>query len=350
MALPEAVVKQEEEAQAIFNQMYGTKDTDGKDTPAPPEGGEAPEGSATDEAKPEKVEGKPTEDGEAAQPITKEEAPADADARLKADYEKLLHSHEVLKGKYNAEVPRSAEQLRASEQRIRELEAKIAALEVRGVEPKKTKDEPAREDHTKRLAAIEADFGKDAAGNINQLIEDRAREIANEAIKAVRGEVEGLGKTVARTREERFLSDLTSLNKSWRETYKSPEFASMLGETEPFTGKTYGDLAQEANDAMDPQRLAKIYNLFDSRNVPAEKVAAPEVKKEVRSKEELIAPSGSPKAAAPSGDKPEYIKTSDIERYYQESALGRWNDRPKEKAEMESRINRAISNRWVIEG
>lgn len=341
VTLPTAVLEQEKEAQELFEKMYG-KEGEGKtevDTGAPTEV------STTDGESAEKVEEKPVEDGEAAQPAADDKAStlqAEYDA-LKVEHEKLQHSHSVLQGKYNAEVPRGAE-------RIRELEAKAAALEVRATDPK-PKVEAAAEDTDKLYASIENDFGKDTAKTFKQAVQTEARKIAEEAIKSIRGEVEGIGKVVAKTREERFLSDLTAMNKSWRETFASDSFKAMLGEIEPFTGKSFGDLAQEANDAMDAMRLAKIYNLFDSRQTaPTAKVVAPAVKEEVKSKESLIVPDGSSKAKVSGGDKPDYIKAEDIERYYQDMALGRYADRPKEATEMEGRINRAIANRWVIGG
>lgn len=341
MALPQAVIEQEEEAQRLYAEMYGKKD-EGEKTEDSEEAKAPAEDSATETPPAEKVEEQPAEAKDIVEPEAKEETP-----KPDAEYERLVQAHKVLQGKYNAEVPRQLD-------RIRELEAKIAALEVRQSEPKPKVDIAPKvdEDAEKVSAAIERDFGKDAAGNFDLMVEMRAKKIAEEAIKSVRGEIEGISKTVAKTREERFLSDLTAQNKSWRETYKNPDFQAMLGETEPFTGKTYGDLAQEANDALDAGRLAKIYNLFDSKSAaPAAKVeAAPEPKKEVKSKEDLIAPSGSAKATVSGGEKPDYIKADDIERFYQDSALNRYADRPKEKAEMEARINRAIANRWVIGG
>lgn len=334
MSLPQAVIDQEREAEELHKKMYANPETE--ETPK--------EEPKVEEPKPEpKEEGTPTPTPEPVQPEAKVEAPA-LDV---AEYERLKAAHSTLLGKYNAEVPRQADTIRSLEAKVHALEAKLA------VTPQPSTPAPkVDEDLTGVYSQMENDFGKDFAKNFQKAVQAEARKIAAETVQGVRGEVESMGKTMASSREERFLADLTRIQPNWRTTFNDPRFVTMLSEVEPFTGKTLGALAQEANDAFDAARVGKVYEMFDKR------FATPEPKvddkpqtpapKEKPNKEALVTPAPGQKATVASDEKADYIKADDIERFYVDQAIGKYADRPKEAKEMEARIARAISNRWVI--
>lgn len=335
MTLPQEVIEQQKEAEEIFKQMYGAENADGKseETPSEEKPTETPEPVKSGEETPES-EAKPDE-----------AAPAEEAPKPDAEFERVQNAYRTLQGKYNAEVPRQAEQIKA-------LRDQIAALEARTTtKPSQVEDaSPVSDDLTDVYSSMENDFGKDFAANFRKAVKVEAKKIATETFQGVRGEVEGIGKAIAKTREDKFLEDLTRLQPNWRESYADPGFVEMLGEVEPLSGKPLGDLAQEANNAFDSARLARIYALYDQRKTaskPAKVTAEPAAKP---SKEHLVSPAASGKATVSGGEKPDYVNADEIESFYRDSALGKWADRPKAKAEMEARINKAISNNWVIGG
>lgn len=337
VSLPQAVIDQEKEAEELHAKLY-PKEPEG--TPPQEETPPEAEETAEESAPAPEPEGKAEVSAEKVQSTDNPEPPKVDNA----EYERLKAAHSTLLGKYNAEVPRQADTIRSLEAKVHALEARLAVSPA----PKSESSKPATEDLSGVYAQMENDFGKDFSANFRKAVQAEARAIVNDTFQGVRGEVENIGKSVAKSREDRFLDDLTRLKPNWRETYSNPLFVEMLNQVEPFTGKTFGTLAQEANDALDASRVAKVYDMFDKKPAATATPVTAKPPGPKPDKEALIAPSPVSKATVSGGEKADYIKAEDIERFYQDVSLGKYSDKPAAMKAKEERINKAISNRWVI--
>lgn len=335
MALPKAVEEQARQAEELLKKMQGKPEEGNTEESAPDESGES---SNADNGEGAGLENKNVD--------TKEQPDTGADTVPKSEYEELKSKYDaivkevgsqpykVLQGKYNAEVPRLHE-------RIRELEAtKPAKADEGTIDTKKATPE----DLGGVLKILSEEYGESFAGNVHKLIRDEI----NSAMAGVKVEVEGVKSTVAATREEKFLRELTELVPTWQETFNNPEFSNYLDNVDPMSGMTLRELALDANRKHDAKRLARFYKAFDESQGKGEtKESLP---KEKDKREALITPATSGKQnTSVGGEKPDYIRSTEVTQFYRDVTRGYYTYRPKEQKAMEDRINRAISKGWVIE-
>lgn len=321
MSLPEAVEKAAKEADELLQKMQqsaGEAENTGEPAPDETQDGDKSEGEGV-----EKAEG------------ALEEKPEPAAAKSGVDpkeYERLKNSHSVLQGKYNAEVPRLHE-------RIRELEAQLAEAK-RPAQPSGAK--PQTLDGV--LGKLAEEYGDEFAANVQSAIDQKVEA----AVGTVRGEIDSVKKTVGKSREDRFVTELTTQVPNWRDVFNDPRFSEYLDNVDDFSGKQLRDLAQEANDALDANRLARFYKAF--LNSVGETNTTETKKKDKR--EALLSPETSTKTET--GEEPkekaDLIKASEIERFYRDVQKGAFTYRQKEREAIEARINNAIARNWITEG
>ena len=327
MALPKDVEEQARIADEMLRQMNEPK-TEEKTQEAPEE--KAPEEDKTQQS----AEGKAEEKSEPKPEVKAEEKTQSFDQR---EYERLKQAHAVLQGKYNAEVPRLY-------QTIKDLEAKIADA----IKPAQAPAESTPKNLDTVISKLKEDYGEDFASNVEALIEARL----SKAMQGIKSEVDSVKSSVVKTREEKFLAELAAEVPNWRDIYSDPEFSDFLDREDSFSGATLRDLAVDADKRKDAKRLAKFYKAFlDSKTSGRNE---PEVKPVVETKdkrEALITPATTGKQnAVVGGEKPDLIKAADLQQFYEDVSRGRYKHRPKEQEAMESRIQRAIANNWVVGG
>lgn len=327
--IPKSVERQAEEAERLLQELQPKPQDEGKteETPAP-----EPEVKEPDSKEEPKVE---------------EEAPPQPTAPDAKEYERLQQAHKVLQGKYNAEVPRMAE-------RIRFLEEQLVSKANNAPEKKETAPTPKTIDGV--LKKLRGDYGDDFADGVSELIDARIDDKLNTALKTVNANVENVSQVVHMTREDRFREELTELVPNWKTIYADPEFSNFLDREDALSGLTLRDLAQDANKKLDAKRLAKFYKAFDKESNPQSKEpeskTPAEAKPKVDKREALITPATGTKQnnSAVGGEKPDYIRASEIDKFSKDVSRGLYRHKPKEMDAYEARINRAIANGWVLEG
>lgn len=169
------------------------------------------------------------------------------------------HRFEVLQGKYNAEVPRLHDELRAMRSENERLRAELAAMS--------RPEQPAPHQPANVVAGGEEyGFGEGEA----KWIADVARSALQDDIAALKQSAQAMEAQRAQAAAERFYADLDKAAPGWRETWQDAGFASWLddnGVRQPL---------QAVVDANDARGIAFYINTYRQQKAatPAKPAAA----------------------------------------------------------------------------
>lgn len=187
-------------------------------------------------------------------------APAAVDdaEKLKADVARLTAENKTLQGKYNAEVPRFAEQLRESNAKLKAAEDKLAAAAP-----------------PKDLSISDADrqkFGTDLIDVIDKVATARAGEIVEGKLKPVTDQFEQF-KTMS---TGQYLAVIEDAVPDWKEINVDPAFNAWLAQPDPASGKTRHDLLMRGDSLNQGNRVAEIFLAYkEKREIGARQPAGP---------------------------------------------------------------------------
>jgi len=308
MAIPEAVQRQSDAADAMIKQAAGNIS---QEPPTPP-------------AVVENQEPAPPAPPVSTEPV--EPAPQPVVAPEK-DYKQLYDNlvsqlgeqpYKVLQGKYNAEVPRMAAEIRGLREQIANMQAAPA--------------QPSAPATGEAVAKMREDYGED---------------FVNSLVSIVRGELKTemapMTESVKRTEKDMYLDRLTALVPNWQVLMNDAQFGAFLDEVDPLSGRSLRDMAIEADASGDANRVAKFYQKFIDRNQtgqPAQPSPAPTQDR----REALVAPAaqkGQP--AAPANAGPKIYQASEIKRFHDEVSRGVYANKPEELKRLTAEMNLAIS-------
>lgn len=256
---------------------------------------------------------------------------------------------EVLQGKYNAEVPRLHAELREVRALLAAAQAQISALQnqppsapVQG----KTGDSDV-------LKKVRDEFGDELADGLLALIESKSEEKAAK----IRQEFAPIAERVntVETRQvmsagQRFLEDLRKEVPKFDQLNGTgngdghPEFLTWLGSFEPYAGKTYQTLLEDAHSALDVQRAARIIKAWPGYAAYTAPPAAPALNPQVES---LIDPGPSRPNTQPTAQKPTYTQEM-IKVFYDEVRRGLWRTKEKERAAKDADIALASKEGRIV--
>lgn len=207
---------------------------------------------------------------------TQAETPAPESKPAEPDYK---HKFETLTGKYNAEVPRLAAQLREAVQEIARLRAEVEVAKTKPLESL-LKPEEIQE------------FGE-------PLI-DVTRRVAQEVTRGHKAELDEVKRELERRRVEdtktaeiRFFESLASAVPDWSVLNDDERFHAWLREADPFAGRTRQALLEDAEAARDASRVATFFKAF--KDSTSHQAATAKTKLE----EQIAPPQGSPTNAPP---------------------------------------------------
>ena len=298
-ALPEAVRMQVAQADAIIAQMNqeqgGTPPIDPPaDPPADP--APAPADPPADPPKPaDPPADPPKQDGE------------------RTDWKQ---KYSVLKGKYDAEVPRLHEDLREARGSLRGLQDQLTQLQTTVAalkEVNRTPPEPAKplvsEEEVER-------FGPDLIDVVERVARQAVAPYVDQKIGEVQKSVKRVDETVASTTKsvadsarERLYERLDKAVPNWSEINTDPEFTKKwLVEADPYTGQPRGAMLRAAFERNDTERVIAFFKGFQKEHAvgnsdpspatPAADPVTPAKPQEPQQKlDELVAP-GTPKTGS----------------------------------------------------
>ena len=245
--------------------------------------------------------------------------------------------YNVLQGKYDAEVPRMAGELREALGRISDLE--------------KPPVEETPEMAVLTDAEIE-DYGTDLIGVIERKATEMARNTFEPMVKDLQGQITSLKAQVGITdqrvavREQNDVFAMLDKDvKDWRKVNTSQPFKDWLAASDPFSGQTRSKLMLEAFDAKNAQRVKHFFESFLKENAAVTSSAAAPPAGEAGNSatlklENYIAP-GTPKTGTGQAGAPKEKRVwtnQEIASFYSDVNKGHYKKRPEDKARIEADI------------
>jgi len=261
--------------------------TDGDQTPL---AGPEPE-QASPEPTPSPTEG--TEPALPEEPVSTEEDVEAQNKRLKANLD-------TLQGKFNAEVPRQAAQIKALEEELGEKGEHLAALEKRAVAPvvePSTAPQTLTDDRLRQYGLTQEQLDSaplELFEGMTKVIGPIAREVAKQVVQEQLEPVQELSTAQA---EDRFLEQLSTRVVGWPDINESQEFRDWLGGYDVMRRRTYQELLDGAHGAYDAPAAAALFETFKRE---AQTTPTPSVESQVM-----------PRVAANSPPAPKALLTED---------------------------------------
>lgn len=298
--LPRPVREAEERANRIHSELYGN-------TGMPPAPAQEPD------QEPVVIAREPA----APAPPVPTPAPAPAVDTWETKYR-------VLEGKYNAEVPRMARDLRELQATIQELRDQLAA-------PTPAAPVPSVEGMTPEQVVEQ--FGEDfakAVGSVAERIAQRNSEALRNEFKPKLDEVEQTSRTGARAA---FMTQLERAAPNWAAIDATDGFTAFLNEIDALSGLPRRHFFNEADRQNDAARIARFYTTFEALSAPAPAPAAPAGPAPI---EYALAP---PNGSRASGEPPPSRRmwtSADIRQFYVDVRKGRFT--PQDAKRIESDI------------
>jgi len=230
--LPEAVEKQVKLADELHRQVYGNPSQDAagveqKQAEAQP--GEGDEQRQQQAEQPEQLQEQSHESGD-------------------ASYWKSRF--EVLEGKYRAEVPRYADQLRSQAREIDTLKQQLDNL-TKAAPPNVADDELTKK------------YGDEFINDIRRLVPQHTDEL--------KSKVENIERLTADQMRERFFQGLTEAAPEWRKLNNDDGFLTWLSGIDALSGQPRMMMFDDANERGDVGRVAAFFNSYGRQTQSTER-------------------------------------------------------------------------------
>ncbi|MDP4546490.1 hypothetical protein [Marinobacter sp. MDS2] len=285
-SLPKSIQQQIEDAQRHFEPVENPEET----APAP----DAPVAPETD-AQPAAPESNADDD---------KRSPADEPPRSESYWE---HRFNVINGKYAKEVPALRDEIKRL---TTQLEEKDRQLAERTTAP--TNNPGGLTDE--QIQAGKDEFGEDFVSFVQQMIDSKAAPAnASSKVDELESKLRQLEERDQQKSQASFWAVLPELVPDWKDVNADPAFHTFLAQFDPQTGERRQDALTAAQQALDADEVAKIFNAFkNSRPAPQQ----PQIP------EDQIDPQVSrTNAQAPQGAK---IWTgAEIKQFYQDKSQGK---------------------------
>ena len=210
--------------------------------------------------------------------------------------------YRVLNGKYQAEIPRYAQELRETKEALRVAQTAHTASPVASTETTPAGLTP---------QSVIDQYGEDFASAVTS--------VADAAVKPLRDElsskVERLDVEAGERRRNDFLRDLTSHVPTWAQIDQDPGFTAYLDEFDAQTGKSRREFFNESDASNNAPRVASFFAAYakgKTKPAPAPAVVAPPP-----SVDHLISPDSSRHSEAPEGKK--HWTRAEVARFYSDA-------------------------------
>lgn len=177
--------------------------------------------------------------------------------------------YSVLKGKYDAEVPRLSQEVRDANSRINNLEDKLTTLATKSVV-----EEPAAAPPRTDFSPEEiADYGEDLLDVVGrkarQVVEAEYRPMINgleTQLVTLQQQVGQTGQRVGKFETNEVFAQLDSTVKDWRAINVDPAFHDWLDQVDPFTGETRKALMLKAFDRKNAHQVKSFFEKYTQEN------------------------------------------------------------------------------------
>ncbi len=323
MPLPRKVKQQLDAADALLKQANAPVET-----PAPVEAqAPEPEPAAKPEAQPSTPEAQPAK---VSAPV---EAPAPVESAPNKDKD-LEQKYRTLQGIH-----------RYLDDRVKQLEQRNAQLasqlEAAAKPAQETKPETPVDPKDSEV------FGEDLVEMVSRVAErmfGAAAKKFESRLTAIEQQLQGTANTVNRTAEEVFYDRLGTLVPDYKELNVDEGFLSWLAEEDPVYGVPRQEALTGAANAMDVNRVAKVFMAYKGTLAPS----VPSPKPTPSPLDKQIAPSSVAPAPVQAAGKPTYT-VSEVQAFYKDMQLGKYRGREAEADKVEALINAALAEGRIVD-
>lgn len=240
----------------------------------------------------------------------------EATAKLEASE----HRFKVLRGKYDAEVPRLSAQVSDLTKRLDDL--------VKNPPPPPTP--PAKKYLTEKDQALGEDL-VDFTGRA-------ARGEAEAATKPLESKITSIEQELNTIKHSSFMTAMDSIAmKDWRTINTSKEFIDWLDQKDPMSGRKRFDILQDACAVFDAPRASSFFEQF------AKETGRPTAKPSdgLQGKAKPAPNAGGAGAPPPAGPTKVWTE-AEVTKFYTDAARGKYRTNPEVKSRIEAEITRAI--------
>ena len=275
---------------------------------------------------------------------------------------KWQQRYDVLKGKYDAEVPRYAYRAQYLENQILDLNGQINALRSATPAASPAAAPPGSPAATPATTISIADALKenpefkgfkenfpDIADMVVKMMDTAATKINQDTAQRFAA-LEG---NSVQDRQTKFTAALNAKHPGCQTMGQDPNWAMWLAQKDRYSPRKRLDLLKEANQAMDAEA---VINLLDDFKADMIKAGNPPASVPVTPASSI--PPAAPFVTPPSGpgsapanlnaQGPEAVTRSFINQFYQEKTRGRYKGREEEVAKIEAKINAAVAAGRVL--
>lgn len=342
---PSAVRKAAKKADELHKEIYGDPEADtneGKEAEAP--GSDGGEGG---DIQPVETQAQPEPTGDTSEPpapegegtVTEVAPPPTPEPTPAEDWEQ---KYKALQGKYNAEVPRMAAEMRDLKNQMQQL---MAAPQP--------KEEPKQEAPKKDVVSEQdlVDYGEDLVDFIRRVAKAEAAS-ATEGLTPKIQEIQGqVRQSSQRQATNSVYSKLDHDVQDWREINKSPEFLDWLATRDPYAGDFRKNLLAQAFENGDADRVVAFFKGYKAERqavtpapTSAPAPAAEPARQPQVSLEQLAGPAGGPTNGSVN-TQPEQAPNwtrGQIASFYHDVNAGVYAKDPDRKAQIEASIAAAL--------
>ena len=344
MALPEQIRKQTEAVQELYKQLNADDNTGA--APAAADGTVATEESAGNS---------PTAD-ETSAPNTAAPAPAN-EQKPGADNvpeETIVQKYKTLQGMYNAEVPRLHHQNKELQQRIQNMEQLLASLSASApVETAPTTVDRLVTDKDVEEYGESLDVMRKVTREELASVAQRIATIEaaiNQMKTQVVPQVQAVAQRQQMTAEQQFWADLSAGVPNFKQVNDNADFQTWLLAADPLTGITRQTYLEDAQRALDAQRVVSIFRTWLESTGQAA-VAHSTGNTTSSELEKQVSPGRSRSTGTPAtANQAKTYSPQDIQKFFNDVRAGRYKGKEQERARIErdifaaQRENRIVTN------
>lgn len=333
MALPADLDRIAKETEEIEKQIAAEQEASRRAAVGPTGPAPAPEGAtgATGSTEPQGPTGQP--------------GPDDVPPKT-VDWE---HKYKVLKGKYDKEVPRYAENLRVAQDQILVLQQENATLraapkpDATPATPQPATPTDSDLDNDPEVQFLKTEYPE--VWKAVKKVQNKSLADATSKIDALTKKLEATTTRVETSDRDKFYDHLDATVEGWETVNQDPEFKNWLAtNSERYSGVRYSDLMKQAVDRLDARTVASLFEDFAKSKSAAAPAPSPAPKPKPAAKPgPVYPPKPRPTPPPPRADEGPLYTAADIDQFYKDVRRGVYEGREAEFRAEEARIHKAVA-------
>lgn len=297
MSLPRSVQQQADEANKHFESLQNP-------APAAPEADEKQPDAPDTAAQSAEPEATPDDDKRSQH---EDKSPADEPKRSEAYWE---HRFNVINGKYAAEVPALRDEVKSLTKQLDDANRQITELKASSdpsTNPGGLTDE--------QMAQFKEEFGEDFVSFVQRMVSSSSTKPDNSAeVNELKRKVEGFEQKEQQKTEASFWTALNELVPDWKAVNDNAAFHAFLAQYDPQTGQQRQQTLNAAQQALDADGVAAVFDAFKKQQPQPEKPRIPD---------DQVDPPTSRSTTTPEGGR---IWTGpEIKQFYTDKANGKYS-------------------------